>query len=948
MSLKITKGDLLQIARGRNLPQTNGQLRKLSIEELYEKIGELEQTELDTIAKQIEARKAYDGIPVNQLKDLVRQRGIAVSGTRAELIDRLLSSSEEDSIPTQLDDSQIEIINHIDDSVQIINAGPGSGKTTTMAHLVATVSKVPDMRVLALMYNRNARTAFKSKLKGLNVKVTPKQQLTNSSGVFVVTFDEYVYHTRVAGTISSFLGTFRETFEYGLDIPRKSNEWYHYLIIDEAQDLLPNHVQLISQLRNWSYHVVIAGDPRQEIYMGSGWFSKLWRKTPDEYRRTLKYNHRSTPEIVELVNDFSRVHFSDLHYDQIASTSRNGTVKFVNANREIGTYVAHEMVKRNETSCYCISPVTIRKFLAGRNITTLRQVVYNTCPGKTLFIADENNRIDISVHAWAVGNSYAFKGTEREHVYVIHSDIEYHDYGLSKVNALKLIYVALSRARSHLEIVLSQKVHPDSWWWNIAPRELLTETIKPERPILNKTFITVTDLAEMEAWGTFGNEKVAKSLPLSIEVKNDSDFVGVFAENHLATTLGVKNDYQYVFQPAKNISGVLQESVGVFIEDNTYHVVFNSDKIKKDSLMKITENTRCKTHPEYVRAVIDKTIDMETGYLWTVSERLIDVKPDMTEYAHTLQQYIGDVNYVHGSKVQHTIRCHRSNEEVGCISGITDIIGGDYVVEIKYTNQLLPYHFNQVRIYAALLDKTPVIYNLKEGDMFKVTKLDRDVINDVARAVLIFKTATVVAQRLPQRIKHSPTTCVYISVDLEYINDIIYEVGAVAYQPHTDRVFGRFHRIWTGTQSLFMSDIDITEVEEEIEGVACMPGKHFEHITGLKFNPEPQESPFAHDQKQIQIEFNRWVDSISSTPTFVYWGATDKDLALLGVNNNPKVNAMMLFRAWLDNTKQSRTSNYSLSDAVRQCFCEVPFHPHRAYEDAVLTAAVLTAITNPE
>ena len=960
MSLKVTKSDLLNIARGRNLPETNGALKKLSIDDLMEKLGELHMTELDTIAKQIEARKAYDGTPLEDLKKLARQRGVAVSGTRAELIDRLLTTTDDDAIPTSLDDSQSVILAHASDAVQIINAGPGSGKTTTMAHLVALASKTSDMRILALMYNRNARNAFKIKLKGLGVKVTPKQHLTKSAGIFVVTFDEYVYHTRVAGTLSSFLSSFRETYEYGLSMPRKSSEWYHYLIVDEAQDLLPNHVQLVNQLRPWSYHVVIAGDPRQEIYMGSGWFSKLWRKTPDKYRRTLKYNHRSTPEIVTLINDFSRVHFPDLHYDQVPSSRKEGEIKFVVTDRRAGAYVAQMMVKYNELSCYCISPVTIRKFSAGKHITTLRQIVYDHYPGRTLFIADETNKVDINIPGWAVGNSYSFKGTEREHVYTILSDIEYQNYGISRTNALKLVYVAISRARSRLEIVLNQQVHPESYWWNIAPQEILTEIPNPAPPLYVRDFISVTDLSEMEAWGIHNGERLIKSPPLSIETKNDADFVGIFAENHLATQLGVTNDFNYVFRPAKHKGSILEEATGIFVEGDKFVVVYNSSKIGENKLQSILEQQHTAQHPEYFRAVIDKTLDTEAVDLWTVSERLLNYHPDVSAHAEVVKTITNSSSFRQGVKVQHTITCHRSKEIVGSIGGVADIVADNHVIEIKYCNQLLPQYYNQSRIYGSILGKTPIIYNLKTGDVLKVNPLELTVLNDVARAVLILKTATVASQRLPHRVKHSPQTAVYISVDLEYIGDIIYEVGAVAYQPSTDRVFGRYHRVWSGTRSVYQDDNhreendnhreenDNQQADDGIEGVACMPGKSFEQLTGLQFNSDTQIPDLMYDQKQIRLEFNRWVDSITSTPTFVYWGATDKDLALLGVDNNPKVNAMMIFRAWLDNTKQGRTSNYSLSDAVRQCFCEVPFHPHRAYEDAVLTASVLTAVTNPE
>jgi hypothetical protein len=243
------------------------------------------------------------------------------------------------------------------------------------------------------------------------------------------------------------------------------------------------------------------------------------------------------------------------------------------------------------------------------------------------------------------------------------------------------------------------------------------------------------------------------------------------------------------------------------------------------------------------------------------------------------------------------------------------------------------------------------VVNTKTGQLLETAPLELDYVCNVARAVLAFKYAGVVAQKLPRRIKTTPLSQIYISVDLEYLGEVIYEVGAVAYVANTDRVVGVFHRLWSAT-STSTSTTNGSHSDDGDDGDAdggkprgMAPGA-FEALTGLRQvnTVTPNDNK---DQFKIRQEFSDWVDSVTVTPTYVYWGSNDNDLVLLGVNGCPrKINAMATFRAWLDNIKQSRKSNYTLTDAVNQCFGILCFESHRAYEDSTMTAAVLTAITD--
>jgi hypothetical protein len=923
--MSFKKEDLLLVVRSRCLPLTSGQLKTQSVEQLTALLGEISLEEKTEILTRQESRLEYSKLKVDDLKLQLRARGLPVTGTKTELIDRLLASTST-ATAYDLDESQKSILESCDDSLQIINAGPGSGKTSTLASLSALmIRKNPKSRVLVLTYNRNARVSFKSKLKLFSGTVSIKTKILSNPGLFVVTFDEYIYHARLAPLGYREFESYRDNFEYGLTLPLHPAERYDYLIIDEAQDLLPHHVALFEQLKPRSDHVVIAGDPRQEIYTGSGWFSRLWIDASPEIKKTLKYNHRATPELVELINRFSEKHFPKLHYKQMASRVSEGNYpKFVLVKEELPTQVAEFMMK-GSSNAYCLSPVTTERFNTDAIITSLRQAIHEIQPGTTLHVTSSPD-----IPGMAIGNSYNYKGSERSAVYVIQSDLPYTDYGVPEVAVLKLIYVAISRARDNLMVFLTHPPAVDELWHGLVPPELQISTFRPRNKVRYQTHLSVTDdLARLECW--VGNKMTLMDTfsAVNVEVKQDADFVGINVEMFLAKALGVASDYTYEFRASPLSNGRLAEAPGMFVDTikRHYDVVFDPRTCGTDfssDLQRLTEAS--KTNPEYTRAVVK--ISASSGKIWTVSERLMDEQLDVQSVVEKIRDNVSEEIPIHGERMQFDINCHRSNELVGVIVGEADFTWDDSVVEVKHAVESLPRHGAQARIYGCILNK-PLVYvvNTKKGELYTCVSLKKKILHDATRAIFALKASTIASARLPSRVKMVADSLIYISVDLEYIGNTIYEVGAVAYQPATDRVFGVYHRIWRETKA--------TDNQKD----------PFEVMTGLR--KVSLDDP-SGDQERIRSEFSSWVSTMTVTPTFVYWGSDDNDLQLLQVKTEKKINAMKIFRIWLENIGEKRNTKYSLSDAVSQCFGPIPFVPHRAFEDAVLTASVLNAVSDIE
>jgi DNA polymerase III epsilon subunit-like protein len=292
------------------------------------------------------------------------------------------------------------------------------------------------------------------------------------------------------------------------------------------------------------------------------------------------------------------------------------------------------------------------------------------------------------------------------------------------------------------------------------------------------------------------------------------------------------------------------------------------------------------------------------------------------------------------------IYCHRSQIKVGEVKGECDFTTND-TIEIKHAGAEQDWHSHQARIYHAIrtdVKGNAYVVNTKLGHIHGVDPLPTEYVRNVSRTIFCLKYASVINQRLPNKIHLPVSSEIYISVDLEYsskaISELsgewsgprnIYEIGAVAYHANSDRVISVFHRIWNGT-----SEMTLDEIESSTD--------QFERLTGLR---RAVVDDGQDDRYEMIREFKEWVDGITPNPTYVVWGRGD--LQLLHIWSAPfTIDAMSRFRAWLDSTGQGRNVNYTLTDAVQQCLgVDVPFEAHRAFEDAVLTAAVLTSITHP-
>ena len=148
--------------------------------------------------------------------------------------------NKEPIIPDNLDSDQQKVI---DQSYQVekmlIFAGPGSGKTTTLAKLISCHSS---KRILVLSFTNSAVSELKRKLKAYGTSVEKNVEL-GFNGVYLLTFHKYIWKR-----LTKYDLDFRQGFSAGLAAGIQHWEHWDMLIVDETQDVLTEHFKLIKQI----------------------------------------------------------------------------------------------------------------------------------------------------------------------------------------------------------------------------------------------------------------------------------------------------------------------------------------------------------------------------------------------------------------------------------------------------------------------------------------------------------------------------------------------------------------------------------------------------------------------------------------------------------------------------------------------------------------------------
>jgi hypothetical protein len=747
--------------------------------------------------------------------------------------------------------------------------------------------------------------------------------------------------------------------------------WTH-VVIDEAQDVDETKSVFIDALCAGTGNeprpqLIAAGDPRQELYAGATWFSNLWVSTPEDEKAVLKFNHRSAPAIVDAINAISRAHFPLTHYDQIAArTGAAGSVKIIPVRgdrKTIKTRIGYEcgmiLSACAPGSAYAVAPISINAWGLDMATTAARQTLAAERPGSYLIMLDGAIEPGTPTHAYEIATSSKIKGTERSTVVVFGGDLDY-SISVSLAQQLKSLFVALSRARDELVVL----IHDESSRVGICDSNRLKPLIDlfapncaragPPRSLpINYQLCARVAMDYGDARGLSSVEGAlvaATSVGVATPTINisptefDADFTGCYTEALVAHSLGV---------PLANSHCVSVELASpadprgfysyTHPESGQIRYVIRAPRSRIEAVRSgIATLADSHYSAPYLHTVIKYSL--LAGDVWTVSERLASLAGDAGEAA--VAAYIlercgrdaDDIKYNEGCSLNlPASRPENSTKFLPVVLGVPDLIIGGVPVELKHVRALMDCHRRQAAIYATMLNAPrALLVNTLASESEWVSAMDLRELTCIGRASIAISNARSRANGALARMTISPPSglaAVVISFDYEHQafgDRLITEIGAVAFSHADGVVISTFDERADGVI--------------ELDAVAAAASSDFDsRFTALHV---ANEKDMIDGQQRLLDRFASWVKKHTVRRTYMHWGGGERACLEDHLPSGNWVDAMHgAFRPWLSAGGDSRLQ-IKLKDAVSQVMPGYEFEYHRAFEDAVATAAVFQAVVN--
>lgn len=414
--------------------------------------------------------------------ELVTYANANASASRSQFRDRA-----EGCCGVVLDEHQLAAIEKAKRfDLTLINAGPGTGKTTTICKLVSDLISAPKPpRILILSFTTQAEKVMidKIKLSGGSEFIVSKHDIYHTPGVCVLTFDKFAY---------SLTSKIYPTFEQGKlealsqlkKLSKQNKLLLDYLMVDECQDLSLIEYQMMKELRLVASKTVLAGDPRQECFADCSHFSRMWctEEVSDRVSKVhLINNYRSCAAIVKVLNLFANKHFPNIGGTEPLVSKRGKCSEALRGDNclkifdcktkaQTGVTIGRHLQEQARTDAYVISPMTVNVYghdevvLAIENHLHSSKALHVACgqpPKKKQRRTFKGSSKKGSNFTLLEGDSKVFiqtsmtlKGGEAESVSLFGFEARYNVEHFSKNMQLKLLYVAMSRAKDTLSVYL--------------------------------------------------------------------------------------------------------------------------------------------------------------------------------------------------------------------------------------------------------------------------------------------------------------------------------------------------------------------------------------------------------------------------------------------------------------------------------------------------------------
>lgn len=863
-----------------------------------------------------------------ELKKLCRSNGISGYSTlkKIDLINLLekfnIGASQ---LEIELDMDQEYTFEHLDNELTLVSAGPGSGKTTTLCnickYLFEKKTEKP-LRICMVSYNVEAERRLREFLKNLDIRIIPKTQFGEKfefNQVYCLTFHKLATQLFKDRSKDSSLG-YRECIYRALDV----NFSFDYLLIDEAHDINNELINFAEILCERSTHKIIVGDPRQEIIEGASWFTQLWSTTSEENKHTLRFNHRATPEIVNLLNNFSSKIFKSSHHNQISSKEpKENSVELIYTN---DTFQAlyEKIISQEQILIVC--PVSAKKY----NL----EVIFNQVNEKLFREGYTNKKIKaIDVHDKYLPNdtsqifaasSLKIKGMEKSTVIVLKGELDYAKYGnIEDRIAKRRLFVALSRAQDNL-IVIHEDVKNNYF------KELpLSENVKyyePETRFTSKIYPATDCVSTIMEVCKIDENEFPKQKAMFLDMGPPSCEKGLIAEIVIALQLDLVPQAFREFSQNKILknSGVVTGWYeGVLYLKNGESLDFPTITNQKNKQI-----LEIYLFNEAAKYGIWKTSDISI-----LEDILAKYRKNIKAFAKNFRLGLTKFQTPYLSKST----CFRSPSFSGVeISSIFDFQDQEgNIVEIKYA-QPSTEHVYQLGLYCSQAKKNGILYNLFTGT---IQKINPDLFLNP-----YFWSLEVPEQivRINHFIRYAKSDSRYKRVPIENLDGKI----LITFDLETYRSFPSPGCTLLEAGGLaFYTSGKIESMVYKMGSSAIISNEG----VGITY---PNDFFAKESSAELYEHCLEWSSLFQGREISLKWAANISDYDLVRDKNNQikEIDVMEIYKQWRELNgihREHRDGYRSLSDCCMDLFNNtIQFRAHNAYEDSLMTAFCFLAMVD--
>lgn len=634
---------------------------------------------------------------------------------------------------------QLDVINQ-DRSVTVVNAGPGTGKTTTACE------KAFRLREEGVIFLSYTNAAVKEDMYRMFVYADVSKQMSSDK------LDKKLIFKTIDSLVGGINGGISETYDHSIRdaINMINKRGYRFtqrhIIIDECQDIDDLRCEFIATIFNKCgfLSLTVLGDPRQKINTNTGnWYRNLWieSKTGNVTLCGIKHkcesigftiSHRfKSQNIVNLVNQLS-LRRPELHcelnitYSEPSEIVEQPIIVYGNANDSILIEIANYILQLNK-----VNKVPFNEFMIigpslssesnktskyARKISEIFRKCGVPCKLQSQGSYNRNGVLFSTIHSC--------KGKEADYVFIFGMDNYPNSFNMIPYEtAESLIYIAHSRARKKIFYMMREEGEVK------LPRGIIIENVHVINGSVNTiesikepkdTFKNVTDLCkdfgflqlmETNRCSLNYNEKLINipEMPYRDEYQ---DFYGTF----VGLLIGIFTCNKLPNIITDFINGKFRK-----IEDSKYSSLkykgsfvdgyFNDELTVKESLKlsMISNNILTYNTNQYYELVV-LYIKLSSGenyiYEGTMDDNLIN-------YCRLISIYILET---YGNVLEFEYRV-KYDKLVGSI----DLITSNYVIEIKTKNTIEFQDILQCYLYKSCVsNRNAILIDLNRKTEYKI------------------------------------------------------------------------------------------------------------------------------------------------------------------------------------------------------------------------------------